>query len=84
MILKKIEPINRILEKEHGLRIENIDFSQLRFIFEHYNDRRNIFIKTMGSLNAFENKEYQKSYLISEAARILLREIAPKRKKRRR
>jgi len=79
---RKIEPINRLLESRYGIRVDSNDADHLVLVMNHYDDRRKLFIRTMGE-TAYQNSEYRKSYLISEAARILLREIAPKRIKKR-
>ncbi len=47
-------------------------------ICEHYNDKKNII-----KVHNMNSPDYTKAFLIYEAARILLREIAPKRIKKR-
>lgn len=55
----------------------------LRFICEHYGSKRKHIRGYLGEGACHEDSEYTKAYLISEAARLLLREIAPKRNKKR-
>ena len=55
----------------------------LRFIFEHYVGKRQHLRGYLGESACHQDGEYTKAYLISEAARLLLREIAPKRNKKR-
>lgn len=81
--LKKIEPINRLLESRFGLRVEMAPFEHLFDVREHYEAKRKLYLQTLGESAALQNPEYAKAVLISEAIRLLLREIAPKRLKRR-
>lgn len=81
-VLKKIEPINRLLESRFGLQVGLSSFEHLVEIREHYDAKRRLMIKTMGEAQAMRSPEYAKAILISEAVRLMLREIAPKRVKR--
>jgi hypothetical protein len=81
--LQKIEPLNKLLESRFGVRIESGSFEHLVAVREHYDEKRKRFIETMGEAQALSTPEYAKCVLITEAARILLREIAPKRVRRR-
>ncbi len=54
---------------------------QLLLVSEHYNNKKEV-SKQLGE-SIFTHPNCAKSYLISEAARLLLREIAPKRIKKR-
>ena len=63
----------------------NIDLTQYHnnpdhvySIFEHYSDRVNLL-----RIKDIDSSEYTKAFLIYEAARMLLREIAPRRIKKR-
>jgi hypothetical protein len=82
--LKKIEPINRLLESRFGLRIEMAEFEHLVGVREHYDAKRDLYLRTMGEAAAMQTPEYQKAVLISEAVRLLLQEICPKRIRRKR
>lgn len=81
--LRKIEPLNKLLESRFGVRIEAGSFEHFVAVREHYDEKRQRFIETMGESQALSTPEYAKCVLITEAARILLREIAPKRVRRR-
>lgn len=83
-ILKKIEPMNTLLESRFGVRVEMGPFEHLVDIRDLYETKRRMFIATMGEAAALQNPDYAKAVLISEAARILIREIAPKRIKKKR
>lgn len=52
-------------------------------IYEHYLSTRQHLKCFLGESDSFASPEYQKAFIISEAARMLLREIAPKRIKKR-
>lgn len=80
--LKKIEPINALLESRFGIRVELGSFEHLVDIRNLYESRRRHLIQTMGEATALQSPEYAKAVLISEAVHLLLKEIAPKRLKR--
>lgn len=80
--LKKIEPMNKLLESRFGIRVEMSDADHLAEVATHYEQKRNLLIRTMGECQAMQSPEYAKAVLISEAIRVLLREIAPKRARR--
>lgn len=83
-ILAKIEPINRLLESRYGIRVELGSFEHLLSVRDLYDSKRQQFIATLGEAQALQTAEYNKAVLISEAVRLLLREIAPRRIKRKR
>lgn len=83
-VLNKIEPINRLLESRFGLRVSMSTFEHLVDVREHYDAKRRLLIATLGEAQAIRNPEYAKAVLIAEAVRLMLREIAPKRTKRKR
>ena len=75
------ERLNNILKKRFDidLLVEPLDRDHLESVYEHYRDQRVL----LRSQSLMENTiEYTKAYLISEAARVILREIAPKRRKK--
>lgn len=82
-ILKKIEPLNTLLESRFGVRVEMSTFEHLVDIRNLYETKRKVFLATMGEAEAMKSPNYAKAVLISEAVRILIREIAPKRLKKR-
>ena len=54
----------------------------LNAVYEHYSRKRQHIRVFLGEGVCYDSEDYTKAYLISEAARLLLREIAPKRTKR--
>jgi hypothetical protein len=82
-LLKKIEPINKILESRFGIRVDVGSFEHLVDVRHLYESKRKVFLETMGEAQAMRSPEYAKSVLISEAAHLLLKEIAPKRIRKR-
>lgn len=82
-VLKKIEPLNALLESRFGVRVEMSTFEHLVDIRNLYETKRKVFLATMGEAEAMKSPNYAKAVLISEAVRILIREIAPKRLKKR-
>ena len=82
-LLKKIEPINTLLESRFGLRVEIGTFEHLVDVRNLYESKRQVFIATLGESQAMKNPDYAKTVLISEAVQMILRELAPKRIKKR-
>jgi hypothetical protein len=82
--LKKIEPINRLLESRFGIRITSASLDHLVEVRNHYDAKRNHLLSALGEAQAMLTPEYAKAVLISEAVRLIIREIAPKRIKKRR
>lgn len=82
-LIDKIEPLNKILESKFDLRLNTKSIDHLLDIEENYNHKRAELLRIHGEI-AREKPEYIKAFLISEAATLLLREIAPKRRKRKR
>lgn len=78
---EKLKQFNQLLEQLYGLTID-FDASEehLRSVFEHYSERKSLYLKehTYG----ISNPEFSKIVLITEAIRIFLKEIAPKRRKK--
>lgn len=79
--LRKIEPINRILEQRFGLRFDPVSVDHLVDVCDNYDAKRRALLDRLGEM-ARECPDYTKAFLLSEAARLLLREIAPKRRKK--
>lgn len=77
--LKKIEPINSLLESRYGIRVGVSDRDHMVEVCSHYQQKRDLLLKTLGEHQALTNPDYQKAVLITEAIRMLLREIAPRR-----
>lgn len=82
-ILKKIEPINALLESRFGVRVEMSTFEHLVDVRNLYESKRKMYLATMGEAQAMQNPDYAKAVLISEAVHLLLKEIAPKRIRKR-
>lgn len=81
-VIKKIEPLNALLESRFGLRVELGPVEHMQEVLNHYDEKRRLFLTTLGEAQAMQTQEYAKAVLISEALRMLLREIAPKRIKK--
>jgi predicted transcriptional regulator len=81
--LKKIEPLNRLLESRFGIRVEIGPAEHMQSVLAHYEDKRRLLRQTLGEAQAYNNQDYAKAFLICEALKVLLREIAPKRNRKR-
>lgn len=75
------ERLNNILKKRFDidLLVEPLDRDHLESVYEHYREQR-VMLRSSSLMESSE--EYSKAYLISEAAKVILREIAPKRRKK--
>ncbi len=80
-ISMKSTKLNEILKQRYDLDllVEPIDLDHSRFVYEHYFDQRSI-LRSEPLMESTD--QYTKAYLISEAALMILREIAPKRRKK--
>jgi len=77
----RLKQFNDLLEQLYGLKIDfNASEEHLRSVLEHYTDRKSMYLKenTYGA----RSSEFNKIVLITEAIRIYLKEIAPKRIKK--
>lgn len=77
----RLQQFNKLLEQMYGLKID-FDASEehLRSVYEHYSERKSLYLKE----HAYGSNcpEFSKIVLITEAIRIFLKEIAPKRTKK--
>jgi hypothetical protein len=81
--MKSCEHLNNILKDRYGLDLlaGPIDRDHIVQVYEHYRDQRATIRLTLGESAMGFSAEYSKAYLISEAAFMILKEIAPKRTK---
>jgi len=80
--VRKLTPLNERLSRQYGVSIDlTSDEDHLRHVLEHYNSKREIMIFQQGEA-ATNDPDYAKAVLISETVKLLLREIAPKRTRR--
>ena len=75
---KKAEHLNALLERRFDLRVTADSETHLRDVAEHYDGKRHYLRAKFGE-SAIMNPEYTKASIIVEAARIMLREICPRR-----
>lgn len=78
---RRLNRLTRLLDDMYGLQIdfEGSPESHLRHVYEHYSAQRNELARGFGVAT---DPSYAKAVLISEAVRLYLREIAPKRTKK--
>lgn len=80
----KVQKLNRLVESRYGLVL--LDYKDrpdhIAYVSNHYREKFEIIKKLLGENALAFSADAARAYLISEAARMLLREIAPKRKKR--
>jgi hypothetical protein len=66
-----------LIEQRFGLRLPTQSAEHLARVREHYLARREFLLWQHGEADALARPDYAKAVLISEAARLLLREIDP-------
>lgn len=77
----KLGKLVSLLGQMYGIQLDwSCSNAELRGVMEHYESKRN-FALNEGAAYHNANAEYTKYVLISEAIRLFLAEIAPKRKK---
>ena len=82
--IEKLAPLNERLDRQFGVTLDlTSDEEHLRNVFEHYCRKRQFLLAKEGQ-EALNDPTYAKSVLISETIRLLLREIAPKRLRKKR
>lgn len=79
--MKACEHLNNILKDRYDLDLlaGPVDYDHIVQVYEHYFAQRNTLRITLGESAMGFSPEYSKAYLISEAAHMILKEIAPKR-----
>lgn len=66
-----------LIERRFGLRLPTGSARHLQEIRDHYKGKRQLLRWELGDAAILESDDYAKSVMISEAARLLLREIDP-------
>ncbi len=77
----KVVRLNKLVEDRYG--IDLLPYadqpSHVADVMDYYVEKREFLKQSLGENAIQHSGEYVRAYLISEAARMLLREIAPKR-----
>lgn len=85
--LKNITLLLNRIEQQFGIQLECFSIDHLRAVVEHYTAKRSLILHRLGETEALKKTDYAKAVMISETARLILREIDPrplkKRKKKR-
>ncbi len=74
-------PLLDLIERRFALRLSGDNVEHLRMVRELYTEKRRLLLWEHGEAGALACDDYAKAVLISEAARLMLREISPHRKK---
>ena len=80
--IRKVAPLNERLSRLYDINVDFSDEGHLRKILEHYTNKREFILSERGEAAAINSSDYAKAVLISETVKMFLREIAPKRTKR--
>jgi hypothetical protein len=75
--IKALAPLLDLIEQRFALRLPTDSIQHLRTVCEHYLAKRRMILWEHGEAGALRRDEYAKAVLISEAARLTLREIDP-------
>lgn len=79
----KAMKLNAMLKDRFGIEVDfSSDLPYLRAVMEHYSNRRDALLESIGANAPVTSSEYTKSLLIVETIRMYLREIAPRRMRR--
>lgn len=70
-------PLLELLERRFDIRLPIGSADHLRHVCEHYLAKRHLLLMQHGEAQALARDDYAKAVLISETARLLLREIDP-------
>ena len=71
-----VAPLLALIERRFGLRLPE-SVKHLRWIREHYLAKRALLLREHGEAGALARRDYAKAVLLSETARVMLREIDP-------
>ncbi len=76
-----VQKLDRLIESRYDLRLRDYenDPDHVAHISEHYREKYEIIKRLLGEHALTFSADAARAYLISEAARMMLREIAPKR-----
>jgi hypothetical protein len=81
--IRKTTPLNEHLSRQFGVSVDLAsDNDHLRQVLGHYSVKRDFILEHQGEADALQDPDYAKAVLITEMVRMLLREIAPKRSRR--
>jgi hypothetical protein len=72
-----LQPLFSLLEQRFALQLDSRSKSHLQDVCEHYDAKRNLLLRQLGEAGAFAHEDYAKAVLVSETARLMLREIDP-------
>jgi hypothetical protein len=72
-----LRPLFNLLERRFDLHLDCTSASHLRDVCEHYDAKREFLLWQHGEAGALAHEDYAKAVLISETARLTLREIDP-------
>lgn len=73
----KALPLLKLLEQRFDLRLPTGSAAHLRRVYEHYLIKRRMLLWQHGEAGALACESYAKAVLVSETARVLLREFDP-------
>lgn len=80
---RKVAYLNEQLDRRYGLSLSTRSVEHVKAVCDHYDAKRQFLLTKYGVSEAVRREDYAKAVMISEAARVYLREIAPTRTKKR-
>ena len=72
-----LKPLFKLLEQRFSLHLDCGSASHLHDVCELYDAKRDLLLRQHGEAGVLVNEDYAKAVLISETARLALREIDP-------
>jgi hypothetical protein len=72
-----IGPLLSLIERRFDLRLNIQSEQHRRMVCQHYDEKRQMLLWKLGEAAALAHEDYAKAVLISEAMRLMLREIDP-------
>ena len=77
-----IEPLLNLIKHRFDICLATNSAVHLRTVVEHYEDKRRMMLFRFGEAFTLARPDYAKAVLISETAKLILREIDPPKKKK--
>lgn len=74
---RALQPLFKLLEQRFAVHLDCRSVSHLREVCQHYDAKREFLLCQHGEAGALAHHDYAKAVLISETARLMLREIDP-------
>lgn len=82
-VMRKAAPLTEQLDRRFDLQLDFEDIDHIVDVYHLYNEKRQMLVRREGMSESLSNNDYIRAFYIAETAGMLLREIAPKRMRKR-